>query len=346
MNNIWHSLIKYESHDFLSRAYELKHKRTASAGRIRDIAANFVQGREYFLNAERSSITVRPLLHYYGVLALTKGLILLISSKKDSSALKPSHGLTNLNWMGTLFGSPENFGDLTVAITKGTFFELIEATNNTSLFRRNSSKVNWAFPLPLPELKTRLTFRHIAESVADLSADYSIWSGQAFPSAQLVGIRKEESDQKVRFSLASHSDEKIVRIIFAGSEFTLNNNGRGISVFLPYESDYLPMFIQQYDSFAGIGDVHLVRPLDNTLYLNTISIYFVMAYILGMAVRYFPSTWVQLGRQTKGDLIFSLLNRSIDLIGTKYPEIVLDYLDYPEPLTEIRQKTTGKSEIA
>ncbi len=92
-DRIWNKLSEFETRDFVERFIKAKHNREASARQILEISSNFIQGREYFLNAQRAGISVKPLLQYYGVSALTRGLILAIDPQASEAAMKPSHGL-------------------------------------------------------------------------------------------------------------------------------------------------------------------------------------------------------------------------------------------------------------
>lgn len=79
---IWEELSVYESHDFVGKWYKIRHGRTLNAVRTREIASSFTQGREYFASAKGAATSVRPLLFYYGVLSLSRGLILLLDRTK------------------------------------------------------------------------------------------------------------------------------------------------------------------------------------------------------------------------------------------------------------------------
>ncbi len=230
MNDIWHSSIRFESRDIVFQTYQKRHGRTPSAGRVRDITANFIQGREYFLNADRSAITVRPLLQYYGVLALTRGLILTISCQKDAAALKPSHGLEHHDWAGTLKNGVASFGDLAVILGKGTFWELLEATDNTSYFRGNSSAVNWKVSFPLPVVGTKLSFFDVASSMVDVSSDYTIWMDKPLLSAKMDSLTMVNEEGKYEVKFPANTKEEVLNKIFAQPGLSYSKYSNKISL--------------------------------------------------------------------------------------------------------------------
>ena len=73
---LWEYVSLCESHEYVARLYAEYHGAAADEDKIREITASFAQGRMYFENARTGSIGVKPLLLYYGILALCGGLVL------------------------------------------------------------------------------------------------------------------------------------------------------------------------------------------------------------------------------------------------------------------------------
>src|SRR5262245_1989886 len=127
------SLSHLQSFDLVQREFHRWHGRELNAERTWEIVSSFVQGQEYFESAATAAEAVRPLLLYYGVLSLSRGLIIFLQNISEA-ALKPSHGLEMKSWRDTLAAKDRNVLDLSVSITEGTFSELASATRNgTSL---------------------------------------------------------------------------------------------------------------------------------------------------------------------------------------------------------------------
>ena len=89
MTKAWDKLLEYETRDLVERFINEKFNRDASARQVLEITSNFIQGRENFINAKRAAITVKPLLLYYGVYALSRGLILAILSRSGVCLATP-----------------------------------------------------------------------------------------------------------------------------------------------------------------------------------------------------------------------------------------------------------------
>lgn len=126
----WRELSLFESHDYVQSWYRKRHERSLNAARTREITSCFAQGRAYFDSARAASVTVKPLLLYYGVLALARGQIMLLDRTKQEATLRPSHGLEVVDWQNILSGGIANVMDLGVRATSGTFSELAAAVPN------------------------------------------------------------------------------------------------------------------------------------------------------------------------------------------------------------------------
>lgn len=96
----WESLSKFENYDYvwnLIQNFDPKTENFPDDKKlnhiIRDINAHFTQGREYFRNAEQAALITKPLLFYYGVLALARGSISLLNADNANFTRAFGHGL-------------------------------------------------------------------------------------------------------------------------------------------------------------------------------------------------------------------------------------------------------------
>ena len=119
MNKIWNELLQYETRDLVERFVKKRHGKELNANRALQITSNFIQGRAYFESAEKASFTVRPFLQYYGVMALSKGLILSLDYSKTEAQLKSSHGLEVKNWKEII--KSKQYENLEISIGDGPF---------------------------------------------------------------------------------------------------------------------------------------------------------------------------------------------------------------------------------
>lgn len=96
----WESLSKFENYDYVWNLIQLFNPKTENFPddkklnhTTRDINAHFTQGREYFRNAEQAALITKPLLLYYGVLALARGSISLLNADNANFTRAFGHGL-------------------------------------------------------------------------------------------------------------------------------------------------------------------------------------------------------------------------------------------------------------
>jgi hypothetical protein len=135
----WSQLSLFESADVLNKLQHPVHGTGLKAEKAAEVASYFAHGREYFYAADNAGFLVRPLLQYYGVLSLSRGLILLLDKSLRAASLPKQHGLKPLDWK-SLFSADKNkvldlsdknkFLNLSVEVTRSTFLRLLETTCN------------------------------------------------------------------------------------------------------------------------------------------------------------------------------------------------------------------------
>lgn len=136
-----------------------------------EIAAYFAQGREYFKSAAGASELVRPLILYYGVVALARGAVRFLEPLGPGPA--PAHGLSARDW-GDLTETPETAPDLPVAVTKtGTFSELARLTGAAEGVRipyvSIPKVITVRSPGVAPAAGSRLSLREVLGQIPDVA---------------------------------------------------------------------------------------------------------------------------------------------------------------------------------
>lgn len=322
--NAWNKLLEYETRDLVERYIKTKYDREASARQVLEITSCFIQAREYFINSQRSNISVRPLLQYYGVLTMSRGLILILNPTQSESSLKPSHGLETKNWLENL--TKKKFADLKISIANGTFLELINATKNRSYFKNNSSAVSWHIDFEIPKAGSEIKLEELIRTLSDLSEEFETWTQQKLYFAQLSTFKHLKDSNEFEYSVGSpiNSSQDLINI-FPKEQF-------GELVFdslkVKTSASIIPQFSQRFrDSFnSGIGEIVLTKSINKDLRLNTLSQFFALSYFMGMLSRYYPSVWMSLSRSEKGDAIYPLFIKAMEFIDESYPLTVLEFL--------------------
>lgn len=70
----------------------------------------------------------------------------------------------------------------------------------------------------------------------------------------------------------------------------------------------------------------IIAALPDRQYVSAISKAYLVSYILGVLVRYFPSRWMALIRNQKGDAVLPLLRAAIVYVEEQFPQLALSIL--------------------
>lgn len=346
MNNIWSQLALFESTDLIKRLFLEKHCRELNSGKAKEIVSNLVQGREYFASAENASEIVKPLLQYYGVVSLSRGLILFLSTNARESSLKPSHGLSLENGHSILSQGLENLPNIPIKVTNGAFIELYEATKNeeksviyiapypnrillSSTLGTNPEGASF----PVKEILSRNTslydiYKRVFNEnpkcykclVFLLSLDTHIEiliykNENGFPDEEelqnLLDLKKEyylrSSDNHHFLGNVNHMHYRIAK---SGSEDLIN---------------LLPPVKNSFNN-----DTFLITPIQGNIVLSTLLEFYSISYFMSMIVRYYPSHWMSFITRNNGDLSYPLFKYMINEIQDKFPILIIRELEKPK----------------
>lgn len=335
----WHTLREFETREITSRSYQSRHARELPASKAREISSNFIQGREYFRNASEAEFTVRPLLQYYGVASLSRGLTLFLEPCKRETSLKESHGLQICDWRQELSDGLAGIGGLRTQLTEGLFHDLLVATDNKLYFRHNAAAVNLFIGANIPALGSEFTLAEIMARIPDVSSQYNVWTGKQIPFMALKSIEIDRANDLIRFTVAAKDGR--VDSVFPTDRFPNRSvTGDGSDLIVECRRTDVPFFAQKAGK-CDIGEMVLYGPLQSNLYLTPLAACFILSFALGMLCRYFPTTWINIGPE-KGDAFYPLATRLLDWIQDTFPAMVVDALRGPydfETGSERRRKT-------
>lgn len=335
---LWEPLRRFESRDYVTRYYHVQHGRTLNAQRAHEIGSCFTQGQEYFSSASIASDAVKPLLLYYGMASLCRGVILLKNSRKKEESLIPGHGLIRVDWPATLHDGISSILDLKVQSTNGTFPEFVEAVGNGQSYswlhqdgRAGGFKKDFGTPAFLQD-DSRITLGDLLSRVPDLAAEYEIATG-GWGNTDFGWVLALEESLRVHFFPTDKVDVLTAVKSYrfpATAVFSNAPNPRipqipSFCVEIPAAGEkrkrVAPMAVNQ-DSSLG----WLVRPLPNGDNLIEIHMMFIEAFIYGMLSRYFPSKWMSLQRGGKGDIARSLILAAVERVERQFPKLLRDQI--------------------
>ena len=333
----WKYISLFESHDYVDRWYRKAHGGNASSTKIGQINACFAHGREYFRNAERSDMSVKPLLLYYGVLSYSRGVILANNSSKKEESLKPRHGIETVDWQNTLSGGIKNVLDLGVRATDGTFGELVDvcwhlktrhlfagATNELVSAGQRLGDVAFASD------GSMLTLDDLIARLLQTGLGYADLTGRPPKTFRGARIASHPPGIHLAFPLVGIPDQ--LRGLADGQTVTIGSSNQVCPGFRQSddagdtlifhggrETSVDPVFPVSH--YGGEGEYMVViADFPNGDRLTEFIKLYLVAFVLGMLGRYYPSVWTALLRNEKGDFAQPLLVQAVEAVQEAFAE--------------------------
>jgi hypothetical protein len=358
-------LLLYQSLDIVERRFEQRHETKIDPESAREIASYITQAHQWFSSAKLAGGLVRPLALYYGVLALSRSLILFISPRENN--LDKAHGLRNIDW-----GHSESANDTLVRdalslrfnISRGTFSQLAAVTENVE--RAEVVKLSSVYPeLTGIEGSSRSVVRWYSRGSTKFTKNQSLSFGDIISRLpDLAGTFEATRDARsscypVAIALIEHGTNLGLPPSIDYSRIDLGRIGLSIPSLvdvikeLGIPENQLEVISEEtgsriqtklhHNSVKGLmetlppirtdilGRNFFVTPFPGQIVLSSLTTLFATAWVLGSIVRYYPTDWIQLTTIQKGDSSFPLLRAAIDLVETRYPLEVLDLFERQWP---------------
>jgi hypothetical protein len=352
----------YESRDLVGRLLTERHGRAPNHGKCEEVASFLAHARQFFISAQDADDLVRPLLLYYGVLSLTRLVVLASDVELRESALTAGHGVELEGWRETLAqdgGGIAKVPDLRLRVRGGTLSELARATQNIERSLVFSAPMPAQVQLVVPGARAfptadgqqvMLTLGDLWDRMPDLQALVERALGhraKAYPATVFMLSWTTHTDFEVlptalglpeetelRESLSLPSNVAVRHSTFV-NEATLRTAvvqmarlGEGVlSVRWEHPDAALPYVHLIKTNVDGM--TYLVSPLPGGMKLSTMSMLFLLAYTAGMFVRYYPTRWHDLVTRKKGDFTYPLFKAGLDLVERRFPELVLMEMESP-----------------
>lgn len=329
-SHAWATLANYESQDLVRTKYKEVNGGVANAAHSREIRCSVVQARGYFEAAANSDRNVKPLLIYYGVVGLSRALVMFLNQKREAS-LQASHGLTAKEWNQVFSPDAPDISMASMVINKsGTLAELASATNHSSHLKNNSSAYNLSYPHgPLPVGK-EFNLENLLSRLAEVGQPFTRWKA----STNVIRCNMQATSNGVEFRVPkSQSFISLSRFeidsFFNGTTFAFIREDATACVYGGKRAfSQMPSLSDNYTSvFGQIGELVIVKKFADGTELSKPVQMFMISYALGMLVRYFPSRWMSLLGGTAGDACLPTVLQSLDFIERYYPEVILSFFE-------------------
>lgn len=328
---IWQQLLSLESHDIATRWFSEIHSRKLKARRAKEINSSAKQAREYFRNATNSDYSVRPLLTFYGVASLSRSLILLLKRNGGEEGLAKGHGLETVGWGEVMSGEVANgignLGRLKIGTRKGLFSDFVAQTDNRISIHVNSSGVDWHICYNVPEVGIELTVHDLFSRIPDLQKDFSNIS----ESLKYTPVNEMTYSHDNGFRAKVRKDQfNAVRQYYELAGYTTIDESDWVSLTADVEAfkTNIPLFIHTYidKMFGSIPNLYISEPFQQGLCYSQLCITYMVSYVLGMLVRYYPTHWMSLTQGDKGDEWWPTINRAQHFVEQSFPELVIELI--------------------
>ncbi len=329
---IWQQLLSLESRDITQQLFARIHSRELNARRAREINAAAKQAREYFRNVSNSNYTVRPLLTFYGVASLSRALLLLLKTEGGEEGLTVGHGIETVGWGDVMSGDTAagltRLGDLKIRRRSGLFSDFVTHTNNRVSIHVNSAGVDWRLCYDIPEIGDEFSVTDLFSRIPDLQKDYSNISNvtRYTPVNEMTYSKDKGFRAKVREKPFSQ-----FRAVYENFGYIATSQGDWCIITCDAKTfaKELPLFIHTYvhKLFGSIPSLFLAEPFSGGARYSQLCITYMVSFILGMLVRYYPTHWISLIQGDKGDSMWPTINRAQQLVEHSYPELVTELIN-------------------
>ena len=336
-DEIW-ALLKYcESTENIIEVVKENTGREVKAEQAYEISCCLQQARAYYDAAQNAIDIVKPLFIFYGANSHAKAVILSKAVPKLLTNLTESHGLS------TDWSDSTSIDSITIKVHKhGTFADLLNACGRSYFLLSDEKylgvlKTTSASELEGHKFGLKSLASHIPELFDIFRLTYKEGHG-VFPAETKCEVRGRAEGRHGHVGFTVRGDTTAIdkAALIALTEARGGRYDRREYV-QPSESLWFTLRAPEIrDQFIELpiqlfnltnGSPYLVMPYDEDKFLPEIAWHYMLAYLLGMLVRYRPELWMSVlnKRVTRcGDRPLGLIDRFIQICSVKFPLLALN----------------------
>lgn len=332
---VWEYLRRYQSIKYIKKKLkkEIFNNSNLINTKSEQIASLMVQCENYYKTAELSSIDIKPLLLYYGMVGLSKCLIL---SGDNSYTLSALAGVNKNHSTHGLTVAPKNTTDQAIRDSKHIVDEFCyTATSRNRKGLYNLLRLCYS-DTPIANV-TRFCIQDLLSYIPELSKEYfsyfhkkpNSWHCDSHfgisnlsDTVQLIEFRdwdyviqKSRSNEKYGHSIRRCFPELVnLYTLQPNSEdkYKSNHNATSIDDSI-YVSQLLTLETYALRKYSGYS-------------VSDFDIHFITMFILSNLVRYRQDKWSRLIRRLDNDEMF-IVESFVELSQVKYPFLILRELE-------------------
>jgi hypothetical protein len=328
----WQQLLSLESRDIVAMRFRKIHSRDLNARREIEITAAAKQAREFFRNSYVSDNSVKPLLTFYGVASLARALTLLLRRDGGEEGLTRGHGLETVDWSKQLSGdlstSLSTLNALKIRTSAGLFLDLAQSTRNRMSMHVHSGAVDWRFNYEVPKAGDEILFGELTMRLPDLSKEHKILGLEPLYAGLNEMAYDPSSGASIKVATQGFKPFKNA-YVSAGYAIKEANQVSILTCAPTLFSKQTPQFMHSYVNkmFGSIPHLYLVAPMPSGNRYSQLCMTYLVAFVLGMLARYFPTHWVSLSQGDKGDSLWPTLNQAHRVVAESFPELVAEMIE-------------------
>ncbi|MFA5861304.1 MAG: hypothetical protein WDA16_06370 [Candidatus Thermoplasmatota archaeon] len=288
---------------------------------------------QYLSAASGAEDLTRPLLIYYGTLALGRSLILLTGGASSEAALKQSHGLQNVAWESAI--AQDEFLALQLKVVDGTFSDVAKLTGALhKAWVKDDEGGASLMSFPQEQIPDHFSLGNILERLPGLSASFPKLAGTPTRTHESL-LRRRPPENLIVWvpneEMPGPGEQRDWSKAFFGSRLGALDIGN------PHVGQNDPDLAEggfvrgelwaEYREAArrlGYAETHddmayLVEPLPGRVWLSPIAKLMAAAYAFGMLARYYPTAWTAIARGPSASPIGPLASLALREIENEFP---------------------------
>ncbi|MGZ4032608.1 MAG: YaaC family protein [Tumebacillaceae bacterium] len=279
------------------------------------------QAREYYRAAEACDILTKPLLLYYGMMALSKALITTRNPDYPSTTSVLKHGLSTRK----LKRDEYQFADDEVRVQKDGIFNVLHQTLNGPLFENQHRFRMKELLAVIPELthayqrlygpaqvcSLDVCKMEAGSELGALEQPRHLWQ---IPRTFVAG--SDKTKEELLELLNRHGEERRSRFAFPEGQ----DDAGMLRVLVEMEDEHHPLLLRDFS-----GQPHLRFPHEGDLVIPEISVHYMVMFVLGMLCRYETERWGEMILTFASHDTF-LINEFLNVSMRKFPNLILDEL--------------------
>lgn len=165
----WQRMWPFESREVVAELYSRRHGVPPDGEKAIEISTCLAQGHQFFDLSQDAGELAKPLLLFYGTVALAQGLILFLNPNAWLKNLAPSHGIGSQGWKRCMYDHASTIPNaqpaeaLNVPLelqARGTFVELLLATQNAERCAIQATELEGPLALCVPG-SSAVSSRHV-----------------------------------------------------------------------------------------------------------------------------------------------------------------------------------------